>query len=166
MLGNKLFYYILVIDLTESFQLAVFFGLLDLLLDRNQVVYPPCLPVQLLRKQRLHVNQSVFDELGILLNILIHFESFPNSVHLRRLQLLLDKLLEQVRQLLTSALVLALDELVREKLPLLLVSLTRDRVEKVHRLILKNFLVQRAIGRPTELGVFEALGVQTGRTLS
>ena len=166
MLGDKLFYYILVIDLTESFQLAVFFRLLNLLLDRNQVVYPPCLPVQLLRKQRLHVNQSVFDELGILLNILIHFESFPNSVHLRRLQLLLDKLLEQVRQLLTSALVLALDELVREKLPLLLVRLTRDRVEKVHRLILKNFLVQRAVGRPTELRVFEALGVQTGRTLS
>ena len=48
MLGDHLFHYILFVDLAEPLQFAVLFGLLDLLLNRDQVIDATRLSVELL----------------------------------------------------------------------------------------------------------------------
>lgn len=77
LLDDELFIY-----LGKALQLAVFLGFFDVLLDRNELVDATSLAVQFLREERLHVDQSLFDVLWVLLDVLVHLKSFPDGVHI------------------------------------------------------------------------------------
>ena len=79
----------------------------------------------------------------------MHFESLKYRLHLLLGQALVRELLQQLIQEAQGDLVLILDDLAREQLPLLSFHLLRDLLEQVNGGVLHDLLMERAVGRFT-----------------
>ena len=120
-----------------------------LLLNRDDIVDTLRLTRQSCRDKVLHIDQSVGDRLRIILNVPVHFESLKYRLHLLLGQALVRELLQQLIQEAQGDLVLILDDLAREQLPLLSFHLLRDLLEQVNGGVLHDLLMERAVGRFT-----------------
>lgn len=139
---------VLFIDLIKPFELHIFLLLNLFLLNSNQVINALGLLCQPGGYEILYVHKTLIHLIWVVLYVLVNLIAFKEEAHLLTSKRGVSELLKQLAQFAKRSSVLRLDQLAREKLPLLAGQLLRNQVEEVDTGVFHNFLVQRAIRRP------------------
>ena len=131
----------------KPLELHIFLLLNLLLLNSDQVINALGLLCEPGGDEILHVDKTFGHLIWVVLDVLVDLVGFKEEAHLLTSQRCTCKLLKQLAQFAKRNFILRLDQLAREKLPLLAGQLLRNQVEEVDAGVFHNFLMQRAVRR-------------------